>query len=390
MREIYMDHSATTPVDKAVVEAMIPYYTNEYGNPSSVHAKGRSARKALEKARSQVAALIKADPGEIFFTSGGTEADNQAIVSYMLGNAHRGRHLITSAIEHHAVLDTCEYLQKNGFELTVLPVNSRGMVEVEDLAKAIKPDTTLVTIMHANNEIGTVQPIEELAAITHQAGAAFHTDAVQTAGKLPIDVGKLGVDMLSMSSHKLYGPKGVGCLYVRKGTIVGNLLHGGRQEKRMRPGTENIPAIVGFGQAAELAENRMLETSEYLFRLGKRLRDGILEKIPNTIPTGDLENRVPGSVSLCFEAVEGESIILMLDSYGIMASSGSACTSESLDPSHVLLAIGLSPEIAHGSLRLTLGKDNSEEEVDYIIEILPKIISNLRRVSPLYNTAGIG
>ena len=322
MRDVYMDHSATTPVDPIAFDAMIPYYTHEYGNPSSVHAKGRAAKRALENARNQVAALINADSREIFFTSGGTEADNHAIVSYMLNNVHKGRHLITSAIEHHAVLDTCEVLQKNGFDLTVLPVNSVGLVEPEVLRQALRSDTTLVSIMHANNEIGTVQPIQELAAIAHSAGSAFHTDAVQTVGKLPIDVKDLGIDMLSASSHKLYGPKGVGCLYIKKGIKVSNMFHGGSQENKMRAGTENIPGIVGFGQAAQLAQARMTDMAVRLNMLGKRLHDGILEAIPHTIATGDPVNRVPGSVSVCFEFVEGESILLMLDSYGIMASSG--------------------------------------------------------------------
>jgi cysteine desulfurase len=388
MREIYMDHSATTPVDRQVFEAMIPFLTHEYGNPSSVHTKGRAAKKALENAREQVAALINANPREIFFTSGGTEADNQAIVSYVNSNVKKGKHIITSAIEHHAVLDTCEHLHKNGFELTVLPVNSAGLVEPEVLKKALRPETTLVTIMHANNEIGTVQPIKELASIAHQAGAAFHTDAVQTIGKLPLDVEDLGIDMLSASSHKLYGPKGVGCLYIKKGVKLGNLLYGGPQENKMRAGTENIPGIVGFGQAAQLARERMDEISAYLNKLGGRLREGILASIPDTIVTGDLHHRVPGSVSVCFKFVEGESILLMLDSYGIMASSGSACTSGSLDPSHVLLAIGLPHEIAHGSLRLTLGKDNTEADVDFVLEVLPKIIGNLRQMSPLYSKGG--
>ncbi len=383
-----MDHSATTPTDKEVFDAMIPYYTHEYGNPSSVHAKGQAARKSVERARAQIAALINANPREIFFTSGGTEADNQAIISYMIQNTHRGKHLITSAIEHHAVLDTCEYLHKMGFDLTVLPVNYYGVVEPDDLKGAIKPETTLVSIMHANNEIGTVQEIEELAAIAHQAGAAFHTDAVQTVGKLPVDVKEMGIDMLSASSHKLYGPKGVGCLYIKKGTKIGNLLHGGSQESKMRAGTENVPGVVGFGKAAELAGSRMAENSARLIKLSQKLRQGILESIPNTIATGHLVNRVPGSVSVCFEFVEGESILLMLDSYGIMASSGSACTSGSLDPSHVLLAIGLPHEIAHGSLRLTLGQDNTEEEVDYLLEVLPQVIANLRRMSPLYSKGG--
>jgi len=373
-----MDHSATTPVDEAVLDAMIPFYTSQYGNPSSVYSKGRAAKRALEKAREQVAALINAQPREIFFTSGGTEADNQAIISYMFSNSHRGKHLITSAIEHHAVLDTCEYLQKNGFELTVLPVTPSGMVEPEALKKALKPGTTLVSIMHANNEVGTIQPIKELAAIAHEAGAAFHTDAVQTVGKIPVDVKELGVDMLTASSHKLYGPKGAGCLYVKKGTPIGKLLHGGAQEEKMRSGTENVPGIVGFGKAAELAQSRMSEQIAYLTELGKKLQNGIVEKIPHTIITGDPANRIPGHVSVCFESVEGESILLMLDGYGIMASGGAACTSESLGPSHVLVAMGIPEEITYGALRLTLGKDNSEEDVDYVLEVLPQIVNRMR------------
>lgn len=388
MREIYMDHSATTPVDTAVFDAMIPYYSYDYGNPSSVHAKGRAARQALEKAREQVAGLLKADPREVFFTSGGTEADNQAIVSYMISNQKRGKHLITSAIEHHAVFDTCLYLEKAGFDLTVLPVNRHGLVEPVELKAAMRSDTLLVSIMHANNEIGTIQVIKELAAIAHQGGAAFHTDAVQTVGKIPIDVKDMNVDMLSASSHKLYGPKGVGCLYIKKGIKAGALFHGGPQENRLRAGTENIPGIVGFGKAADLAGQRMNELSKRLYALAQRLRNGILQSIPNTIFTGDPDNRVPGSVSVCFEYVEGESILLMLDSYGIMGSSGSACTSGALEPSHVLLAIGVPHEIAHGSLRLTLGKDNTEADVDYVLEVLPKIIGNLRRMSPLYSKGG--
>lgn len=388
MREVYMDHSATTPVDAEVFEAMTPYFTYDYGNPSSIHTRGQSARKAVGEARDQVAALINADPREVFFTSGGTEADNQAILSYMMSNAHRGKHLITSAIEHHAVLDTCEYLRKNGFEVTVLPVDQYGTVEPEVLRKALRPDTTLVTIMFANNEIGTIQPIAELAAVAHEGGAVFHTDAVQAVGKIPIDVKAMGIDMLSASAHKLYGPKGIGMLYIKKGTKIGSLLHGGPQENKLRAGTENVPGIVGFGKAAELAARNMTENSKYLTELAGRLRKGIIEQIPNTILTGHPDNRVPGSVSVCFEFVEGESILLMLDSYGIMASSGSACTSGSLDPSHVLLAIGLPHEIAHGSLRMTLGKGNTQEDIDHVLEVLPNVINNLRRMSPLYSKGG--
>jgi len=379
-----MDHSATTPVDPEVLDAMIPYYTDIYGNTSSVHSQGQKAAKALEQAREQVAALIGAEPAEIIFTAGGTEADNQAIIGFMNHEKQKkGKHIITSAIEHHAVLHTCEYLAKKGFELTVLPVNSLGLVEPDTLRAALRPDTALVSIMHANNEIGTIQDIKTLAKITHEAGAVFHTDAVQSFGKIPLNVKELGVDLLSASSHKLYGPKGIGCLYVKKGVRIGRYLHGGGHERNLRAGTVNVPGAVGFGKAAELARQRMPQNITYLKELGQRLTKGILDTIPNSHLTGHPEKRLPGCVSVVFDYVEGESILLMLDSYGIMASSGSACTSGSLDSSHVLLAIGLPPEKAHGSLRLTLGKDNTEEEVDYVLEKLPPIIANLRRVSPL-------
>ena len=385
VRPIYMDHSATTPVDPEVFNEMIPYFTDRFGNASSIHLYGQDARRAVDKARAQVAHLINAAPQEIIFTSGGTEADNQAIVSYMLANQNKGNHLITSAIEHHAVLETCEHLAKQGFELTVLPVTSEGVVEQSVLQEALKPSSRLVSIMHANNEVGTIQDIKELASISHAAGAVFHTDAVQSMGKLPIDVKVMGIDMLSASSHKIYGPKGVGCLFIRKGIRLPSLLHGGGQERKLRAGTENVPAIVGFGKACELAEQHMTERAEKLEKLAYRLREGILTTIPNTRLTGHPSQRLPGSVSVCFQFVEGESILLMLDSYGVMASSGSACTSGSLDPSHVLLALGLPHEIAHGSLRLTLGKDNTDEDVDKVLEVLPGIIATLRKMSPLCN-----
>ncbi len=385
VRPIYMDHSATTPVDPEVFNEMIPYLTDSFGNASSIHLYGQNARRAVDIARGQVARLINASPQEIVFTSGGTEADNQAIISYMLANQPKGNHIITSAIEHHAVLETCEHLSKQGFELSVLPVTEEGKVEFQALKSALKQNTSLVSIMHANNEVGTIQDIQELAAISHAAGAVFHTDAVQALGKIPIDVRAMGIDMLSGSSHKLYGPKGIGCLFIRKGLRIPSLLHGGGQERKMRAGTENVPAIVGFGKACELAQTYMVERKEHLDKLSQRLREGILGNIANTKLTGHPSDRLPGSVSVCFEFVEGESILLMLDSYGIMASSGSACTSGSLDPSHVLLALGLPHEIAHGSLRLTLGKDNTEADVDKALEVLPGIIANLRRMSPLCN-----
>ncbi len=383
MKSIYMDHSATTPVDPEVLRAMIPYYTEVYGNASSIHAQGQMASRAVGQAREQVASLLGASPEEIIFTSGGTEADNQAIITYLTSNPQKGRHIITSAIEHHAVLHACEFLVKQGYDLTILPVDSQGIVEVGSLRSALRPDTALVSIMHANNEIGTVQNIPELAAITHEVGAVFHTDAVQTVGKVPVNVKEQGVDLLSASAHKLYGPKGVGCLFVKKGIRISNFLHGGGQERKLRPGTVNVPGIAGFGKAAELAQQRLPHTQTRLKALGQRLRDGIFSAIPNTRLTGHPEQRLPGSVSVCFDYVEGESILLMLDSFGIMASSGSACASGSLDPSHVLLALGLSHETAHGSLRLTLGKDNSQDDVDFVIEVLPGIINNLRMMSPL-------
>ncbi len=384
MRSVYIDHSATTPVDPLVFEAMKPYYTEIFGNSSSVHSQGQKAHRALEESREKVAALIGAKTNEIIFTSGGTEADNQAIITYMHNNRNKGNHIITSAIEHHAVLHTCEFLAKQGFELTVLPVNSYGEVEPDTLREAIRPGATaLVSIMHANNEIGTIEPIKELAAIAHEAGAIFHTDAVQTVGKIPVNVAELGVDLLSASAHKLYGPKGIGCLYAKKGVRIGSFIHGGGHERNLRAGTVNVPGVVGFAKAAELAQQRLCSQEAPLADLAKRLTDGIFAAIPNTRLTGHPERRLPGSVSVCFDYVEGESILLMLDNYGIMASSGSACTSGSLDPSHVLLAIGLPHETAHGSLRLTMGKDNTQEDVDYILEVLPPIIKNLRAMSPL-------
>lgn len=386
MRTIYMDHSATTPVDAEVFAAMIPYYNDRYGNASSVYSLGQISRRAVEESRETIASLFNAKPQEIIFTSGGTEADNQALIGYMTANVRRGNHLITSSIEHHAVLETCDYLKKQGFEITTLPVDQYGEVRPETLKEALRANTILVSIMHANNEVGTIQPIKELSALAHEAGAVFHTDAVQTTGKMPIDVKDMGIDMLSASSHKLYGPKGVGCLYVKKGIQLTNFMHGGSQERRMRAGTENVAGIVGFAKAAELARLNMKERELQLGKLAERLLTGITSSIPDTLPTGHPDRRVPGSVSVCFRYVEGESILLMLDSMGIMASSGSACTSGSLDPSHVLLAMGLPHEIAHGSLRLTLGKDNTEDDVNYVLEVLPKVIDNLRSMSPLCNS----
>lgn len=386
MRKVYLDHSATTPVDPEVAQLMMTYYTEKYGNPSSVHGFGREAKEALEKAREQVAALIGAQPTETTFTSGGTEADNLAILGTVEAQRKKGKHIITSAVEHHAVLETCEFLEKNGFDLTVIPVNDEGLLNPQDIANAIRPDTILITIMHANNEVGTIQPIAEIGKIARDKGVTFHVDAVQSLGKIPIDVKEMNIDLLTISSHKIYGPKGVGALFIRKGVRIVPLVHGGGQEKKRRSGTENTPGIIGFGKACELAGERMAEEEEKLKVLREQLMDGILERIPYVKvngPRGD--NRLPNNVNVSIRYVEGEALLLSLDMMGIAASSGSACTSGSLDPSHVLLAMGLPHEIAHGSLRFSLGRQNSSEDIEYVLEQLPKIVERLRMMSPLYD-----
>ncbi|MGE5373323.1 MAG: cysteine desulfurase NifS [Solirubrobacterales bacterium] len=383
MEQVYLDHSATTPVDPAVFDAMIPYYKDWFGNPSSVHQAGQAARRAVEESRAKVASLINASPEEIVFTGSGTEADNQAVIGYARNHLKPGDHIITSSIEHHAVLDAVESLKQFGYETTLLPVDSYGLVSPAALRDAIRPNTKLVSVMHTNNEIGTIEPIQALAAIAHERGAVFHTDAVQSVGRIPVDVKALGVDMLSASAHKLYGPKGVGMLYIRKGFKPGRYLIGGAQERNRRAGTENVAGIVGFAKAAELAQANMAEVSERLTRLGSKLIEGLTAGITESMLTGHPEQRLPGHVSFCFRYIEGESILLLLDQFGIMASSGSACTSGSLDPSHVLLAIGLPHEIAHGSVRLTMGKGTTEEQVDYVLQTLPPIVERLRNMSPL-------
>jgi len=378
-----MDHAATTPTDVKVVKAMKPYFFLKYGNPNSIHSFGQEAREAVEEAREKIAHLIGANPSEIVFTAGGTEADNYAIKGIAWANQKKGNHVITSKIEHHAVLHSCQFLEKQGFKVTYLPVDKYGLIDPEDVKKAISDKTILVTIMHANNEIGTIEPIKEISKIAKKAGIYFHTDSVQTTGHIPIDVNDLGVDMLSMSGHKFYGPNGVGALYLRKGTKIVTLIDGGAQEKNRRAGTENVAGIVGMGKAAELAEKRLLQGKEdEVIKLRDKLIKGITEKIDHTRLNGHPIKRLPGNANFCFEFVEGESMLLSLDMEGVAASSGSACTSGSLEASHVLLAIGLPPEIAHGSLRLTLGKDNTEEEIDYMISILPGIIEKLRALSP--------
>ena len=384
MSEIYLDHAATTPLRPEVLEAMLPYFDQEFGNPSSVYGAGRRAHQALDQARDTVADLLGAKSEEIIFTSGGSEAANLAIKGVAWAYQTKGKHIITSAIEHHAVLDAVLWLKQQGFEVTILPVDEEGFVDPQSVQEALRGDTILVSIMHANNEVGTIQPIEEIGAIVRAHGAFFHTDAVQTAGILDLDVAELNVDLLSLSAHKFYGPKGVGALYVRKGVRLDPLIHGGAQEKRRRAGTENVAGIVGLAKAFELAQAERGEVTRHLIQLRDQLLQG-LQAIPHTKVNGSLERRLPNNVNVCFQFIEGESLLLNLDLKGIAGSSGSACTSGSLDPSHVLLAMGLSHEIAHGSLRLTLGRENTQDQVTYVLEEIPIIVERLRAMSPLYN-----
>lgn len=388
MRRIYMDHSATTCVDPSVLEKMLPFFSEKYGNPNSVHAWGREVRTAIDEARASVARLLNAEPREILFTGGGSEADNLAIKGVAESFSGKGRHVITSAIEHHAVLDTVKWLGKEGFDVTILPVDSEGRVRVEDFRAAIRPDTILATVMYANNEVGTVQPIRELGEICREKGILFHTDAVQAAGHLPLNVRDLPVDLMTMAAHKMYGPKGVGALYVRKGVRIAPLVHGGGQEFGLRSGTENTAGIVGFGAAAELAARRIANGEiDKERRLRDRLIDGVLSRIENVLLTGHRTERLPFHASFCIRYIEGEAMLLRLDFAGIGASSGSACTSGSLEPSYVLLAMGLDHATAHGSLRLTLGKDTTEEDIDTILNTLPPIVENLRAMSPFKKNA---
>ena len=383
-KTIYMDHAATTFVKEEVLQEMLPFFTEKYGNASSIYALGRESKKAIEEAREKVAEVFNCDAREIFFTGSGTEADNWAIKGVAYANRSRGNHIITTTIEHHAVLHTCQYLEKEGFEVTYLPVDEYGMVSVEQLKEAITDKTILISVMFANNEIGTIQPIEEIGKIAKERGIYFHTDAVQAVGNIDIDVKKYNIDLLSFSAHKFYGPKGIGALYVRKGVKMNNFIQGGAQERGRRAGTENVAGIVGLAKALELATKDIDSHNKKLIALRDRLINEVLEKIPYTRLNGHPKKRLPGNVNFSFEFIEGESLLLMLDMKGIAASSGSACTSGSLDPSHVLLAIGLPHEIAHGSLRLSLGDDNTEEDIDYVLEVLPKIVNRLREMSPLY------
>ncbi|MGH4051365.1 MAG: cysteine desulfurase NifS [Clostridium sp.] len=384
-KSIYMDHAATTYTKPEVVEEMMPYFTTYYGNPSSIYTLARETKKAVDIGRTKVAKAINANESEIYFTGGGSESDNWAIKGIASAYKKKGNHIITTAIEHHAVLHTCEYLAKNGFEITYLPVDELGFISLKDLENAITDKTILVTIMFANNEIGTIQPIKEIGALCRSKNVLFHTDAVQAVGHIPVDVKEMNIDLLSLAGHKFYGPKGIGALYIKKGVKIDNLIHGGGQERNRRGGTENVAGIVGIGKALELASQNMLENNKKLVFLRDKLMNGLL-KVPYTRLNGPIgEKRLPGNSNICFRFVEGESILLMLDAKGIAASSGSACTSGSLDPSHVLLAIGLEHEIAHGSLRLSLGDETTEEEVDYVLENVPKVIQRLRDMSPLWD-----
>lgn len=379
---IYMDYNATTPCDRRVVEEMLPFFSEKFANSSSVYRPAGEARKAVEKARERVASLVGCEPGEIFFTSGGTEADNWAITATALKLRDKGRHIITSQVEHHAVLKTCKALEQRGYEVTYLPVDRFGTVDTETLKKSIRKDTILVTIMHANNEIGTIQPVEEIGSLAKERSVLFHTDGVQTAGKMAINLKNSSVDMFSLSGHKFYGPKGIGALYMKKGVSIPPLIHGGGQEKGRRAGTANVPSIAGMGKAAEIAMEEMAENEIRIKDLRDSLEKKIKESVPDIILNGNPENRLYNTINVCIRYIEGESILLSLDFEDICASSGSACTSGSLEPSHVLLAAGLSHEVAHGSLRLSLGKYNTRQDVDRIASALPGIVERLRQISP--------
>jgi len=383
MGRIYLDYAATTPTHPEVVKTMLPYFTDAFGNPSSIYSYGQEAKGAIEEARVKVADLIGARNEEIVFTSGGTEADNFALKGVAYANENRGNHIITSSIEHHAVIETCKFLERSGFRVTYLPVDEYGLVDPDDVEKAITDKTILISIMQANNEMGTVQPIAEIGRIAKEAGIYFHTDAVQTVGHIPVDVNELGVDLLSMSAHKFYGPNGVGALYIRKGTKLTPFMHGGEQERRRRASTENVPGIVGFGKAVELTQQEMSREAKRLTYLRDQLIKGLLERIDHIRLNGHPTMRLPNNVNVSVDFVEGESMLLNLDLEGICASTGSACSSSSLEPSHVLLALGLSPEQAHGSLRFSLGKWTSEEEIGRVLEVLPPIVAKLRAMSPL-------
>lgn len=384
MRRVYMDHAATTPVDPLVVKAMLPYFSECFGNASSLHSFGRDAFEAVEAARQKVADLIGAEKNEIIFTSGGTESDNLAIKGVAYRNRDKGNHIITTSIEHPAVLETCRHMESEGFKVTYLPVDRFGIIDLADLEKAITEKTILITIMHANNEMGTIEPAEEIGRIAREHRVYFHTDAVQTVGKIPIDVKSMNTDMLSMSAHKIYGPKGVGALYMAKGIQCEPIIHGGGHERGMRSSTENVAGIVGFGKATELAKERMATDMSYLTDLRNKLTKGVLESIQESYLNGHPSKRLPNNAHFRFTAIEGESLIMGLDAKGIAGSTGSACSSKKLETSHVLLAIGLNEVEAHGSLRLTLGRENTGDDVDYVLNALQEVVGNLRAMSPLW------
>ncbi len=388
MKRIYLDNAATTPTHPDVLKAMLPYFTEAFGNPSSIYSYGQEAKGAIEEARTKVASLIGARDEEIVFTSGGTEADNFALKGVAFANENRVNHIITSSIEHHAVIETCKYLERRGFSVTYLPVDKYGVVDPDDVRRAITDKTVLISVMHANNEMGTIEPIAEIGKIAKEAGVYFHTDAVQAVGHIPVDVNELGVDLLSISAHKFYGPKGIGALYIRKGTKVVSFMHGGGQERRRRASTENVPGIVGLGKAAELARQEINEEVRQLTHLRDKLITGLLERLDHTHPNGHPAKRLPNSVNMSVDFVEGEAMLLNLDQEGICASTGSACSSGSLEASHVLLAMGLSHEQAHGSLRFTLGKWTTDEEIERVLEVLPGIVNRLRAMSPLLKSQG--
>lgn len=383
MKRIYLDNTATTPTHPDVVKAMLPYFTDVFGNPSSIHSYGQEGKEAIEEARVKVAELIGAQDEEIVFTSGGTEADNFALKGMVYANEKKGNHIIASPIEHHAVMETCKFLEQRGFSVTFLPVDRYGLVDPDDVRRAITSETILISVMHANNEIGTIEPIAEIGKLAREAEICFHTDAVQTVGHIPVDVGEFGVDLLSLSAHKLYGPKGVGALYIRKGTKITPFMHGGEQERRRRASTENLPGIVGLGKAVELVRQEMSEEAERLTLLRDYFIKGLMERIDHVHLNGHPRARLPNNVNVSIDFVEGESMVLNLDLEGICASTGSACSSASLEPSHVLLATGVLPEQAHGSLRLTSGRWTTEEDIQRVLEVLPRIVAKLRAMSPL-------
>jgi cysteine desulfurase len=389
MNRIYFDHNATNPIAPEVLAAMMPYLTEQYGNASSIHAFGQSAREAVEQARASVAALLSAKPADIMFTSGGTESINHAILGTVSAGPGKSNHIITSAIEHVAGLDPCKALAKNGVELTILPVDREGLVNPDDVLRAIRPETVLITIMLANNETGTVEPIAEIGKIAREKGIVFHSDAVQGAGKVPIDVEKLGVDLLSLSAHKFSGPKGIGALYIRKGTHLSPLMYGGHSERDRRPGTEDVAAIAGMGRAASMVRTIFAQESERVRALRDRLEQGLLERVPNSWVNGGRAPRVPNTTNITFPFIEGEAMVIALDLKGIACSTGAACSSGAVEPSHVLMALGLAPEDARATLRLSLGRQSTEAEVDYALEIIPSVIERLRKLSPTYKNPAI-